>query len=138
MDKLCLLYLKSMLGVKSSTCNYVVWGALGVISPSVKWYIKILCYYDRLRNLPDCMIVKRVYNEALHLHEQGFNTWVSKVWEISRKYKFNLEIETSSFWHTVKNHITEHYRNHWLSCVYDIAANPILRTYTLLKTNFKF
>ena len=37
------------------------------------------------------MLVKRAYNEALELHEQGFITWVSKVWDIANKYEINLD-----------------------------------------------
>ena len=75
-DKLCPWCFQSILGVKPSTSNYVVWGELGYVPPSVKCHIKLLHYYDRLRNLPDSVLVKRAYNEALHLHEQGFKTWI--------------------------------------------------------------
>ena len=73
-DKLCLWYFKSILGVKPSTSSYMVWGELGYVPSSIKCHIKLLHYHDRLRNLPDNMLVKRAYNEALHLHEQGFKT----------------------------------------------------------------
>ena len=36
------------------------------------------------------MLVKRAYNEAPHLHEQAFKTWVSDVWEIANKYQLNI------------------------------------------------
>ena len=84
------------------------------------------------------MLVKRAYNEALHLHEQGFKTWVSNVWEIANKYHLNIETKTSSFRHTVKNQINEHFMNCWKISVADIAMNPILRTYNLFKPDFKF
>ena len=55
------------------------------------------------------MLVKHAYNESLHLHETGFKTWVSNVWEIANKYQINIETKTSSFQHIVKNQINEHY-----------------------------
>ena len=51
------------------------------------------------------MLVKRAYNEDLHLPEQELKTCVSNVWEIANKYELNIETKTSSFWHTVKNRI---------------------------------
>ena len=116
----------------------MVWGELGYVPPSIKCHIKLLHYHDRLRNLPDSMLVKRAYNEALHLHEQGFKTWVSNVWEIANKYQLNIETKTSSFRHTVKNQINEHFMNYWKTSVADIAMNPILGTYNLFKPDFKF
>ena len=94
-------------------------------------------YYDRRRDLLDIMLVKRAYNEALHLHEQGFKTWVSNVWEITNKYQLDIETKTSSFRHTVKNQINEHFMNYWKTSVADIAMKPILRTYNLFKADFK-
>ena len=137
MDKLCLWHLKSTLGVKTSTSNHIMLGELGIIPPTVKCHIKILCYYDRLRSLPDDMLVKRAYNEALKLHEQGFTTWVSKVWDIANKYEINLDNINWPFWNTIKQLVTEHFKNHWKSSIVDIAFNPILRTYKLFKTDFK-
>ena len=65
-------------------------GELGYVQLSVKYHLKSLHYYDRLKSLPESMLVKCAYNEALHLHEQGFKTWVSNVWEIANKYQLNI------------------------------------------------
>ena len=84
------------------------------------------------------MLVKRAYNEALNLHEQGFTTWVSIVWAIANKYEINLDNINLPFRNTIKQLVIEHFKNHWKSSLVDIASNPILRTYKLLKTDFKF
>ena len=115
-----------------------MWGELGIIPPSVKCHINILCYYDRLRSLPDDMLVKRAYNEAVKLHEQGFTTRVSKVWDIANKYGINLDNINLPFRNAIKQLVTEHFKNHWKASIVDIASNPILRTYKLFKTDFKF
>ena len=60
------------------------------------------------------------------------------MWEIANKYQLNIETKTSSFRHTVKNQINEHFMNNWKTSVADIAMNPILRTYNLFKPDFKF
>ena len=84
------------------------------------------------------MLVKRAYNEALILHEQGFTTWVSKVWDIANKYEINLDNINLPFRNTIKQLVTEYFNNHWKYSIVDITSNPILRTYKLFKTDFKF
>ena len=84
------------------------------------------------------MLVKRAYNEAVKLHEQGFTTWVSKVWDIANKYGINLDNINLPFRNAIKQLVTEHFKNHWKASIVDIASNPILRTYKLFKTDFKF
>ena len=88
--------------------------------------------------MTDDTLVKRAYNEALKLHEQGFTTWVSKVWDLANKYEINLENINLPFRNALKQLVTEHFKNHWKSSIVDIASNPILRTYKLFKTDFKF
>ena len=138
MDKLCLRYLKLTLGVKRSTSNHIMWGELGIKPHCVKCHINILSYHDRLRSLPDDMLVKRAYNEALKLHEQGFTTWVSKVWDIANKYEINLENINLPFRNAIKQLVTQHFKKHWKSSIVDIVSNPILRTYKLFKTDSKY
>ena len=84
------------------------------------------------------MFVNCAYNEAHHLHEQGFKNWLSNVWEIANKCQLNIETKTLSFRNTVKNQINEHFMNYLKTSVADIAMNPILRTYNLFKPDFKF
>ena len=85
-------------------------------------------------NLPDSMLVKHAYNEYLHIHGQGFNTWFSYVWEIVSMDEFNIETTTSSFRHIVKKHFV----NYQKTTIGNVAMNPILRTLKLFKLCFKF
>ena len=75
----------------TTTSSCVVSGELDYLPPSVKCHITSPHHYDRLRNLPDSMPVKGANDEALHLHEQGFKSWVSDVWEIPNKYELSIE-----------------------------------------------
>ena len=75
------------------------------------------------------MLVKRAYNEALELHEQGFITWVSQVWDIANKYEINLDNINLPFRNTIKQLVTEHFKNHWKSSTVDIASNQILNRF---------
>ena len=71
------------------------------------------------------MLVKRAYNEALKLHEQGFTTLVSKVWDIANKYEINHDNINLPFRNTIKQLVTEHFKNRWKSSIVDITSNPI-------------
>ena len=62
MDKFFLWYLRSILKVKTTTANNIVWGETGCIPLSVCCNVKVFCYYNRLRNLPDTMLVKWAFN----------------------------------------------------------------------------
>ena len=84
------------------------------------------------------MLVKRADNEALKLYEQGFTTWVSRVWDIANKYEINLDNTNLPFRNTIKQLVTEHFKNHRKSSIVDIASNPIFRTFKQFKTYFKF
>ena len=75
-----------------------MWGESGCIPLSVSCHVKVLCYYNRLRHLPDTMLVKRAFNQLCDLHEQGFSTWVGKVWELAHHSDFKLhDVKNSDF-----------------------------------------
>ena len=84
------------------------------------------------------MPVKGAYDKALHLHEQGFKTWVSDVWEIPNKYELSIETKSiviPAYW---KKYINENSMNYWKTSIADIAMNSILLTYNLFKPHIKF
>ena len=54
--------------------------------------------------------------------------------DIANEYEINLVNINLQFRSTEKHLVSEH----WKSSIADIASNPILCTYELIKTNFKF
>ena len=60
------------------------------------------------------------------------------MWDIANKYEINQDNINLPFRNTIKQLVTEHFKKHWKSSIVDIASNPILRTYTLFKTDIKF
>ena len=72
------------------------------------------------------------------MHEQGFTTRVSKVWDIANKYEINLDNINLPFRNAIKQLVTEYFKSYWKSSIVDIASNTIFRTYKLFKTDFKF
>ena len=110
----------------------MVWGKLGYVN-IISNYCIIMIDLETYG-----VLVKHAYNEALHLHEQGFKGWVSNVWEIANKYQINIETKTSSIRQTIKNQINEHFINYWKTSVADVAMNPscvpIISSYPILNS----
>ena len=50
-DKFCLRFMKSVLGVKSSTSTIAVYGELRFFPPSLVAHTRVLCYYKRLLHM---------------------------------------------------------------------------------------
>ena len=137
MDKFFLWYLRSILKVKTTTANNIVWGETGCTPLSVSCNVKVFCYYNRLRNLPDTMLVKRAFIQLYALQEQGFQTWVGKVWELAHKSNFNLhDVNRENFKKICKEHMHDQFVQNWKSQIHNLAINPILRTYTTFKADF--
>ena len=73
-DTFCLRFMKSVLGVKSSTSTIAVYGELGFFPPSLLAYTRVLCYYKRLLHMPPHKSARRAFESQMSLHNQGFNT----------------------------------------------------------------
>ena len=59
LDRMCLKYMRYVLGVKPSTSNIITFGECGIIPPSVKCKISSICFLNRIACLPDAMLVKK-------------------------------------------------------------------------------
>ena len=137
-DKLFFYYMRCVLHVKSTTSNVIVVGECGQLPPSVYCHINALCYLKRFSDLPDTKIAKQVYNELDKLHQCGVKTWVTKAHELAEQY----EVDISSNIHNLKKYckitISNCYKHRWLFEVTNLSQNPILRTYSMFKTEFHF
>ena len=56
-DKVFLLYARTILRVKSNTCNLITLGECGVLPPSIICHEQALCYYKRLHAMNDNALV---------------------------------------------------------------------------------
>ena len=63
MDKVFLWYARTILKVKSNTCNIITLGECGVIPPSIFCHKQVMCYYKRLYNMSSNALVKKVFDE---------------------------------------------------------------------------
>ena len=135
-DKLFFYYMRCVLHVKATTSNVIVIGESGQMPPSVYCHINALCYLKRLHDLPDTKIVKQVYNELNRLHQCGVKTWVTKVCELAEQYHVDISSNIQNFKKYCKMTVSNCYKHSWLLEVTNINRNPILRTYTMFKTEF--
>ena len=145
MDVFHLSFLKSCLGVKTSTPNCFVYGELGVFPliierkiRVVKYWLKIIRYIDNNENY-----VQKVYNELLLLNREspGNITWVSQVKKLLESSGFGY-IWRNQFVHNenkflseFKERIKDMYLQEWSSQVQLTSEN---RLYKMIKINFKF
>lgn len=109
--------------------------------PSLYCIVSVLRYYNRLTHLPNDMIVKKVFNELTKLHDMGFPTWIGKVCDLAQEYSIdNLEMDigVSEFKARCKNKVFSKFIVDWQEAVCNLEKNPLLITYTRIKSTFGF
>ena len=137
MDRMCLKYLRYILGVKSNTNNSITFGECGIIPPSVKCQISSICFLNRLAHLPDSMLVKKVYNELARLDSLGFSTWVTKAFQLSESIGINAaECEPNNFKSVCKQLVSIKFVTQWESELQNCGETSILRFYKLIKHSY--
>ena len=99
MDKNILWYARTILKVKSNTCNVITLGECGVIPPSIICHKQVMCYYKRLYNMSSNAMVKKVFDELKKIDDMGFKTWITSVRELASRYDISLnsELEFDAF-----------------------------------------
>ena len=95
LDKVFLNYNRCTLHVKATTCNTIVNSECGKFPPSVHCHINVFTYYHRLLTMPKGKVVKSVFNTLYNLNDQGFQTWITRVCELTRRYGIDIN-ETAS------------------------------------------
>ena len=88
LDKLFLLFL--LLCVKATTSNVVVFGECGKFPPSMYCQANVLCYLHRLLTMQPGRIVKSVFNSLHNLNNQGFQSWVSRSYDLAESYEIDM------------------------------------------------
>ena len=135
-DKIFFRFARQVLRVKPTTSNIIVLGECGVLPPSVQCIISVLCYMNRLHNLPNDLLVKQAYCEMLRLENNGFCTWTSNVCELARSYGLDISLTTKDFQKNCKQVVRQSFISNWFNNVNNIVRNPLLRTYQKIKTKF--
>ena len=135
-DRVYQHFMKYLLGVKATTSNVIVYGECGRIPLSNILVRNVMCYFNRLANMQENSVVKKVFNESMGLHRQGFKTWVSEVCELAERYSVDLFIkDVSLFKIHCKNAVRRYFENNWHSTLNDVVNNPKLCIYNKIKTH---
>ena len=135
-DKIMLHYCRCVLNVKASTSNIITFGECGILPPSVYTQISVLCFMNRLHHMSESTIVKQVYNELCKLHSLGYDTWVSKVSELTQHFCLNNDMTTSEFKRVCKQTLVNSFITTWDAERQNLEENPILRFYNKIKHTF--
>ena len=138
-DKLYLWFIRITLNIKATTSNIITMGESGMIPPKVKCHENVILYFIRLNSLPNGSVVKHVFLEQKRLHSLGFNTWYSKVLGIAKHYDldpliFEYNENTKK---TIKTNIRNVFIQSWKSNLQSLTANSSLRTYRIIKSDFR-
>ena len=140
MDKIFLWFARTILKVKSNTCNLITLGECGEIPPSVICHKNAMCYYKRLQGMPENSLVKRVFYELTNLDDMGFKTWVTSVRELASRYNMSLdsELNVNVFKQKCQQALNQKFISDWQFEINDESKHPILKTYKIFKSEFKF
>ena len=102
LDKVFLRFVWCTLGIKATTRNIIVAGECRRLPPSTQCTIHALCYMNRVMHMNESSLIKQVYHELRSLHDQGFNTWVTRMHKLADDYQMNLSQDQAKFHHNCK------------------------------------
>ena len=141
LDKTLYWFLRMVLRVKGSTSIQMLLGETGVLPPSILCHKNVILFYIRLNSLPAGSVLKSVFSEIKRLSSVGINSnnWCTQVCGLALSY--NLDIEHMEYNKSTINLIKYSIRNKfigdWKIKLTHLTQHPILRTYSLFKTNFE-
>ena len=137
LDKVFLRVVPCILGIKATTSNVIVAGECGRLPPSTQCTTHALCNINKLMRMNEGSLVKQVYHELRSLHDQGFNTWVTRMHKLADDYQMNLNQDPAKFHHNCKIVVRTNYIKQWEANMADLYRDPILRTYRYIKWSYK-
>ena len=139
MNKIYLWFIRMVLKVKPTTCNIITMGESGIIPPKTKCHEKTILYFIRLNTMSTGSVVKNIFLDMRDFHDAGFRNWYTLVCELGSSY--GLDIKSYSYNDktkiNIKNHIRNHFITNWKSDLQNDLKYPILRTYRIIKSEFR-
>ena len=140
-ERVQLMYLKYVLGVKSSTCSIAVLGEFGRFPIYLNHFISCLKYWCRLISLNGDSLTKQAYMVLKQIQLSGHQCWTNKIVNILKKYNlseywYDEESITDCdlFIRAFKEKVYSSYIEEWKKRLYEF---PILRSYVTFKHEFK-
>ena len=90
--------------------------------------------------MPENSLVKWVFNELTNLDDMGFKTWVTSVRELASRYNMSLdsELNVNVFKQKCQQALNLKFISDWQFETNDESKHPILKSYKIFKSEFKF
>lgn len=141
LERVQLKYIKMMLGVANNTSNLATYGETGRFPLFLRQKIKVLKYWHRVVSKPKDSLVYIVYQLLVDLHNSGFKSWASEIYEL-------LNVVCPVAWENQRfvnmNEINQiytvlcdNYIDMWRRGINDVIQNPKLRLYCTFKSEFQ-
>ena len=146
LERTQLKILKKSIGVSQSTSTPAVLGETGRFPLHLRQEDSLLKLWARINLLPRTNILYKVYTDLLQLHIEGHDTWPGRVKAIFSKYgtddrKIDDGLTTPAEYHNFLKTFREirHYRyaQNWLSKIRNNEKSTKLRTYRLIKNDYR-
>ena len=135
-EKVMLHYCRCALNVKASTSNVITVDECGILPPSVYSQISVLCFMNRLHHMSENTVVMQVYNELCKLNLLGFDTWITRVSDLTQHFCLNINMTTTEFRNVCKQTVINNFISTWDADIRDLDKNPIRRFYNKIKHSF--
>ena len=132
LDKLFLNYIRCVLCIKATTSNIIVYGECGKFPPSIYCHVNVLCYLHRLLTMHRGSTVKSVFNVLCNLNDQGFQTWISRAYDLATIYQIDMnscaDLSSSQFKKFCYERLKNSLMNSWVGascgCAVTLSMRP--------------
>ena len=117
-----------------------MYGECGKFPPRIYCHANVLCYFHRLLTMHHGSTVKSVFNVLCNLNDQGFQTWISRAYDLATIYQIDMnsctDLSSSQFKKFCYERLKNSFVNSWVNDLRNGHESSILRTYSLYKMNF--
>ena len=84
---------------------------------------------NRLHHMSENTVVKQVYNELCKLNLLGFDTWITRVSDLTQHFCLDINMTTTEFKNVCKQTVINNFISTWDADIQDLDKNPIFRFY---------
>ena len=88
---------------------------------------------NRLNNLSDDKLAKKVYSELKNFNSQRFTNWVTDAVKLVNDIDLDITDYNQTFTNNCKHIVRNNFVSTWFIYMHDLQLNPILRTYRTIK-----
>ena len=124
--------------MKRQTSSLSIYGETGRFPLIMRQQDRAVKLWIRLKFSIENKPINHVFNELMTLHCKGHKTWLTKIQSIlgDTYYSMPNKLSLKQYTCQLKETRYKQYIEKWNIDINDSAANPILRTYRIFKTDF--